>query len=65
MDFGNYLINFGAIGLAVAMGIILALIWFRGVVEVTEPRGYVLAIEIFIMLAIIALAIYNLVGMLN
>ena len=59
---GNYIINFMAIGLALSLGIILSLIWVKGTVPVNEPRRCILAIELFLMVAIIGLAIYNLVG---
>lgn len=64
MDLGNYLINFAAIGLAVSIGIILVLIWLKGKAICTEPRKYILIVEILLMLAVVSLAIYNLSGIL-
>ena len=61
MTIGNYFINFAAIGLAIVLLIILGLIYKRGNVEVTEPRRVILVIEVALMLAIIGLALYNLI----
>jgi len=61
---GNYLINFIAIGLAITLLMILTLVFKRGVVDVTEPRRPVLVLEIFLMIGVIGLAIYNLANFL-
>lgn len=60
---GNYIINFMAIGLALILGIILGLIYQKGVVDVTEPRRWVLITELVLMVAIIGLATWNLIKM--
>ena len=60
MTLGNYIINFMAIGLAISLGIILVLICFRGVVDVSEPRRWVRVLELLVLAAIIGLATYNL-----
>jgi len=60
---GNYIINFMAIGLALILGKILCLIYLKGVVEVTEPRRWVLITELVLMVTTIGLATWNLIKM--
>jgi len=56
---GEYIINFMAIGLAVALLVILGIVYVKGEVLANEPRRWILITELAIMVAIVGLAIYN------
>ena len=53
-----YFMSFMGIGMAIVLLTILLLILKRGVVEVSEPRKYILIPEILLMLGLIGLGIY-------
>lgn len=61
---GNYIINFMAIGMAISLGTILGLIFKRGLVQVNEPRKWILIIELILIVSTLCLGVYNLIGFL-